>query len=191
MPAAYRGRTGLVTVKVSNSSRVYGTLQNGYTYAKSLAPLLANAGADVYDYANKPISISGSASGGVPSYSFYWKFADNTTSQGATATHTYPVSGNYPVILTVTDNSGATASDTAVDFIFPQPTQTPTPTPSPKATPGPTPTKTPTATPTTTPIPLPVANAGVDKTVNEGSSCILHWLSKRRCDTAHLCMELW
>jgi endonuclease/exonuclease/phosphatase family metal-dependent hydrolase len=43
--------------------------------------------------------------------SYYWQFGDNTTSTSSSPTHTYSA-GSYQVYLTVTDNSGATASAT-------------------------------------------------------------------------------
>ncbi|WP_136716643.1 PKD domain-containing protein [Halorientalis salina] len=44
--------------------------------------------------------------------SYEWDFGDNTTATGATPTHAYDSTGNYTATLTVTDDKGATATDT-------------------------------------------------------------------------------
>lgn len=60
------------------------------------------------------VAVDGSAStdpdGTIQTYA--WKFGDNATATGRTASHTYAVSGTYTITLTVTDNAGATNSAT-------------------------------------------------------------------------------
>ena len=55
-------------------------------------------------------SGSSDADGTVASYS--WDFGDGSTGTGVSPTHTYAEAGSYPVVLTVTDNGGATAGVT-------------------------------------------------------------------------------
>lgn len=44
--------------------------------------------------------------------SYYWDFGDGTSESGENISHVYSVYGNYSVNLTVTDNKGATDTDT-------------------------------------------------------------------------------
>jgi PKD repeat protein len=48
-----------------------------------------------------------------PILDYAWRFGDSSTGSGATATHAYSRPGSYTVTLTITDNSGQTASVTA------------------------------------------------------------------------------
>jgi PKD repeat protein len=44
--------------------------------------------------------------------SYGWDFGDGTTGGGVAIRHTYATAGSYPVVLTVTDDGGATDTDT-------------------------------------------------------------------------------
>ncbi len=43
--------------------------------------------------------------------SYNWSFGDGNTGSGATTSHTYAVAGSYTIVLTVTDDDGATDDD--------------------------------------------------------------------------------
>lgn len=79
-------------------------------------PPKANAGPDITVTPGKSITFSGSASsdtdGTISSYK--WTFGDGTSKTGLTVTKTYATAGVYTVKLTVTDNTGAIGTDTAI-----------------------------------------------------------------------------
>ncbi|MGH9557374.1 MAG: PKD domain-containing protein [Terriglobales bacterium] len=78
-------------------------------------PPVANAGPDQTVIVGETVTLDGSGShdpdGTIASFS--WDFGDNTTGSGDITTHTYSAAGTYPVVLTVTDNAGASSTDTA------------------------------------------------------------------------------
>ncbi|TMI31845.1 PKD domain-containing protein [Candidatus Bathyarchaeota archaeon] len=51
------------------------------------------------------VTFTGSATGGVPPYTFSWTLGDASTVTGSTVSHTYASSGAYTVNLTVTDSN--------------------------------------------------------------------------------------
>lgn len=71
-------------------------------------PPVANAGGPYNSSTGQAVQFNASGSfdpdGTIAGYA--WNFGDGTTGSGATPLHTYTVSGNYTVLLTVTDNSG-------------------------------------------------------------------------------------
>lgn len=52
---------------------------------------------------------------------YRWNFGDGESSTGATATHSYASAGTYDVVLTVTDNGGASTSSTVQVTVVGQP----------------------------------------------------------------------
>ena len=63
------------------------------------------------------VYFSADVSGGFSPYNFKWDFGDKSTSTDASPVYVYKASGNYSVILTVTDDKGNTAIDTRTDYI--------------------------------------------------------------------------
>jgi len=78
-------------------------------------PPTAEAGANRAVLVGEAVSFDGSASsdpdGSVTGWQ--WDFGDNATATGMAVTHIYTAAGQFTLTLTVTDDAGATASDTA------------------------------------------------------------------------------
>src|SRR2546422_1214190 len=51
------------------------------------------------------VTFTASVSGGLPPYSYAWKFGDGATGTGNPATHIYTAQGSYPLVLNVTDSA--------------------------------------------------------------------------------------
>jgi PKD repeat protein len=92
---------------------------------------IANAGPDVSTPAGFQVSFDGTASrdpdGSITSYS--WNFGDGTGASGAMVSHVYAAVGTYTVTLTVRDDDGDSALDTATVTVS-------TPPPAAPASPG-------------------------------------------------------
>jgi PKD repeat protein len=108
---------GIVDVSVTNPDGMRGALAGGYTYmpaanqpprvsitasvTSGLAPLTVNFITDASD-----------PDGSIASYS--WDFGDGQTAVSAAPVHIYQMIGEFTARIVVTDNNGATASDSLV-----------------------------------------------------------------------------
>lgn len=104
--------TYTVTLTVTDNSGATGR-DTAIVTVTNRAPV-ANAGVDQTAAVNTAVTFAGTGSdadGTVASYS--WSFGDGASAVGASVTHAYAAAGTYTATLTVTDNLGATASDTA------------------------------------------------------------------------------
>ncbi len=104
--------TVVLTVVDSGTSSVVRTVN--VTVTPVSAPLLVRASASPNSGAS-PLTVvfNGTATGGLPSYHFYWDYGDGSLGSAAeNPTHVFNGSGTYPVRLVVTDQLGqqATAS---------------------------------------------------------------------------------
>jgi PKD repeat protein len=83
-------------------------------------PLSARAAASPME-GQEPLEVrfSGSASGGLPPYSYAWSFGDGGISAVQDPSHTYTATGVYEALLTVTDGASARAYSTATVTVDP------------------------------------------------------------------------
>jgi PKD repeat protein len=73
---------------------------------------------DEYDgIVNETVQFNGKADGGIEPYTWYWEFGDGYNSTEQEPEHAYAAAGNYTATLTVTDNIGNSATDTAPVYI--------------------------------------------------------------------------
>ena len=77
-------------------------------------PPVARAGPDQTAIVGESVAFNGAASADPDGFiaSFAWDFGDGASANGAIVNHVYLSGGQFTATLTVTDNQGATASDT-------------------------------------------------------------------------------
>jgi len=88
---------------------------------------MANANGPYSGNVGVPVSFSSTGSLDADGLieSFLWSFGDSYTSTALNPTHAYSAAGSYTVTLTVMDDQGATASDTATAVIAVPPVNEP------------------------------------------------------------------
>jgi len=81
---------------------------------QNVSPTAVAAANPVSTFEGAVISFDGSGSSdpGMDIITYTWDFGDGSMGSGLATTHTYPDNDTYSVVLTVTDDNGATSSDT-------------------------------------------------------------------------------
>jgi PKD repeat protein len=109
--------SGSYTVTLTVTDDQGASAQDTANLTVANRPPFANAGADRDATAGTTVTLDGSNSFDVDGSitSFRWTFGDGTAAtNGVSVSHSYANAGTFPATLTVTDNEGATAQDTAL-----------------------------------------------------------------------------
>jgi PKD repeat protein len=105
-----------VSLTVTDDKGATATETVDVTVAIPNDPPMAMIGSDVTSGV-APLVVSFTSSASDPDgtvASIEWDFGDGATSNEADPVHTYSSAGSYPVVLSVTDDRGATTSDSTV-----------------------------------------------------------------------------
>ncbi|SMQ58294.1 PKD domain-containing protein [Agreia sp. VKM Ac-1783] len=122
------GGTFPVTLSVTDNRGAVVTATQSVTITAppaNVAPTAAFTNTAVDLAASFDATTSSDADGTVASYA--WAFGDGSTGTGATTSHSYAAAGTFSVVLTVTDNAGATGTVTKSVTVTAPPVQ-PSPT---------------------------------------------------------------
>ena len=108
-----------VTLTVTNDRGLTASTTQSVTVAGGALPSAAFTFSPTQPRINESVFFNGAAStagAGHSITSYRWDFGDGSTGTGVSTSHTYAVSGNYTVSLTVTDEAGqsATSAGTSV-----------------------------------------------------------------------------
>jgi PKD repeat protein len=87
-------------------------------------PLTVQAEIDIDQDATPVVGFETLIEGGTPPYTCLWDLGDGTTSDTCSVSHTYPIPGTYTAVVTVTDATGQTASDSIGPFTITHPETT-------------------------------------------------------------------
>ena len=114
--------THSVTLTVTDNETLTNADEVIITVEPNQAPI-AYAGPDQTVLVNEIVTFDGSGSSDISGtiVSYEWNFGDGTTVTGQTVDRTYSTAGSYTVTLTVTDNGGATDSDTTLVTVTEEP----------------------------------------------------------------------
>jgi len=103
---------GLNRIEI-NAMDQAGNTGRGEVNVRLVEPLSAEADGPYHGKVKEDINFQGSASGGVPPYTWSWNFGDGSTSNEQNPKHAYNNAGHYVATLTVKDSDGNTATDSA------------------------------------------------------------------------------
>src|SRR6266567_1502270 len=97
-----------ITVTLTDSAGSRATLSGSATINQKLS-VTAKASPNPTEV-SKPLSLTGTMSGGVGSPTCNWSFGDGSSGSGCSATHTYTTAGTFTAAVTMTDGLGVTAT---------------------------------------------------------------------------------
>ena len=92
----------------STSTAVY---YDDLSLTPPIPTLTCDAGGPYSGLTGQAIQFTGSATGGIPPYTWAWEFGDGGTAATQNPTHVYTTAGVFDVRLTVTDSAQTTATD--------------------------------------------------------------------------------
>src|ERR1051325_3674314 len=104
-PTQGDGKVSITQTTTTTTTTAIPQLVAGTIGASPSGTGVAAATVYTFQYASQP-------AGGVPPYTFAWKFGDGIDGAGATTSHTYASTGDFIVTGTATDTRGASASTT-------------------------------------------------------------------------------
>jgi hypothetical protein len=104
-PTQGDGKVSITLTTTTTTTTAIPQLTAGAIAASPSGTGVAAATVYTFQYASQP-------AGGVPPYTFAWKFGDGIDGAGATTSHAYASTGDFIVTGTATDTRGASASTT-------------------------------------------------------------------------------